>query len=277
MKPTGQQLAEKVTEIAKEYKTSYIWGGLGRPITAQSIQAAINQYSRNETYAVRARNLIGQKKAFYFDCVGLIKAVLWGWKGDSSKSLGGAVYASNGVPDISADQMITKCKGVSTKFSDVQVGELLWCKGHVGIYIGGGLAVESTPKWDGDVQITAVGNIGKKSGYHTRTWTKHGKLPYVDYTKATKPSSTATKKSPAAKLDPAQGYDEAYAKTYTVSAVWLNMRKGAGTTKGIVKTLPKGRKVTCYGYFTKNGSTPWLYVVDQKTGATGYCSMKYLK
>ena len=34
------------------------------------------------------------------------------------------------------------------------------------------------------VQITAVGNIGSKAGYNTRRWTKHGKLPYVDYTGA---------------------------------------------------------------------------------------------
>lgn len=279
MKITGQKLAEKVTEIAKEYKTCYIWGGLGRPITAKSVQQAINQYPKNSTYAAKARDLIGQKKAFYFDCVGLVKAVLWGWNGDANKSCGGAVYASNGVPDISADQMIAKCKGVSTKFSGIQVGELLWCKGHVGIYIGEGLAVECTPKWDGDVQITAVGNIGSKYGYHTRVWTKHGKLPYVTYTKETKPNSTATatKKNPADKLEPAKGYNADYAKTYTVKAVWLNMRKGAGKTKGVVKTLPKGRKVTCYGYYTTSGSTPWLYVVDQKTGATGYCSKKYLK
>lgn len=277
MKMTGHELAEKVTEIAKEYKTCYIWGGLGRPITAKSIQQAINQYSENETYAVRARNLIGQKNAFYFDCVGLVKSVLWGWDGNSGKSLGGAVYASNGVPDVSADMMITKCNDVSTKFSDVQIGELLWCKGHVGIYIGSGLAVECTPKWDGDVQITAVGNIGKKSGYNTRTWTKHGKLPYVTYTKESNTIQTDTKKNQTVKLEPAKAFDAAYAKTYTVSAVWLNMRKGAGATKGIIKTIPKGRKVKCYGYYTKNGSTPWLYVVDQKTGATGYCSKKYLK
>ncbi len=270
---TGQELAKKVTKIAKEYKTCYIWGGLGKPITAQTIQQAINQYPKNNTYAADAQALIGKKKAFYFDCVGLVKAVLWGWKGDSSKSLGGAVYASNGVPDLSADQMIAKCKDVSTNFSGIQIGELLWCKGHVGIYIGEGLAVECTPKWEGGVQITAVGNFGSKYGYHTRIWTKRGKLPYVTYTKA----STTTKKSPTAKLDPAQGFDASYAKTYTVSAVWLNMRKGAGATKGIIKTLPKGRKVKCYGYYTKNGSTPWLYVVDQKTGAVGYCSKKYLK
>ena len=56
-----------------------------------------------------------------------------------------ASYAVNGVPDIGADTMITKCKGVSTNFSNVEVGEALWCSGHIGVYIGGGLAVECSP------------------------------------------------------------------------------------------------------------------------------------
>lgn len=276
MTMTAQELAKKVTKIAKEYKTCYIWGGLGKPITAATIKQAVNQYPKNASYEAKANALAGQKKAFYFDCVGLVKSVLWGWNGNSSKNLGGATYASNGVPDISADQMITKCKEVSTSFSKIEVGELLWCKGHVGIYIGEGLAVECTPKWENGVQITAVCNIGSKYGYKSRVWTKHGKLPYVTYTK-TNTSTTAKKTSSAAKLDAAQAFSESYANTYTVNAVWLNLRKGAGTTKGIVKTLPKGRKVTCFGYYTKNGSTPWLYVKDQKTGAIGFCSKKYLK
>ncbi len=260
-----------MTEIANEYKTSYIWGGIGRPITSDSIQDSINQYSDNNTYAPQARLLIGKKKAFMFDCVGVIKAILWGWSGDSSQYLGGAKYASNGVPDISANQMITKCSNVSTDFSSIQVGELLWCSGHVGIYIGNGLGVECTPKWDGNVQITAVGNIGKKSGYNTRTWTKHGKLPYVTYP-AQAAASTSQKRA-----EDAQSFDDDYSKTYTVTAFALNMRYGAGLTKGIMKTLVKGDKVTCYGYYTKNGSTIWLYVVDRKTGKIGYVSKKYLK
>lgn len=276
MTMTSKQLAQKVTKIAKEYKTCYIWGGLGKPVTAYSIKQAVNQYPKNETYAAKALELAGNRKAYYFDCVGLIKSVLWGWKGDREMSLGGAVYASHGVPDISADQMIAKCSGVTSEFSDIDVGELLWCKGHVGVYIGEGLAVECTPKWDGGVQITAVGNIGSKYGYKTRVWVKHGKLPYVTYTKTSEPSTPKQNTSNSKKLDPAKSFDESYARTYTVKAVWLNMRRGAGMKKGVVKTLPKGRKVTCYGYYTKNGSTPWLFVKDQKTGSIGYCSIKYL-
>ncbi len=116
---------------------------------------------------------------------GAVLGILWGWNGNASKTYGGASYAVNGVPDIGADTMITKCTGVSTTgWANMAVGEAVWLSGHIGIYIGDGLAVECTPKWENKVQITAVGNIGSKAGYNTRTWTKHGKLPYVDYTGA---------------------------------------------------------------------------------------------
>lgn len=82
--------------------------------------------------------------------------------------------------------------------------------------------------------------------------------------------STASKQ----KTDAAKSKSSSYAKTYTVKTS-LNMRLGAGTNKGIIKTLKKGEKVTCYGYYTKNGSTVWLYVQDS-TGTVGFCSKNYL-
>ena len=184
MKMKNTTLVDKAVDIAKNYETTYIWGGIGLPITAATIQRAEKAYSKNTTagYAAAAKKLSGNPKAFYFDCIGLIKAILWGWNGDNSKTYGGAKYASNSVPDIGADATITKCSEVSTKFTNSMVpGEVVWCKGHIGIYIGDGLAVECTPKWQNGVQVTAVGNLGKKSGYNTRYWTKHGKLPWVDY------------------------------------------------------------------------------------------------
>lgn len=118
---------------------------------------------------------------FGFDCVCLIKGILWGWKGDKTLTYGGAIYKANGVPDIGADSMIKQCENVSTDFSNIVAGEAVWLEGHIGIYIGNGLAVECTPKWDNKVQITAVANLGNKSGYHSRRWVKHGKLPWIDY------------------------------------------------------------------------------------------------
>lgn len=180
-KMKSSTFVKKALDIAKNYKTSYIWGGLGRPITEANLQNAIAQYSVNSSYAERARRFLNQNRAFFFDCVGLIKCILWGWCGDASKSRGGAVYGANGVPDTSADGMIAMCTGVSTNFGGVVPGEVVWCKGHIGIYVGDGLAVECTPAWKNGVQVTAVGNIGPVEGYSSRKWTKHGKLPWVTY------------------------------------------------------------------------------------------------
>ena len=175
----------KLIDIARNYKTLYVMGCFGAPMTA----ANKARYTKNHSYNKQAARTKMIKAAsadtFGFDCVNLIKGVLWGWSGDASRTYGGAGYAINGVPDIGADTMITKCTGVSTTgWADMVPGEAVWMPGHIGVYIGDGLAVECSPKWANKVQITAVGNIGKigkKSGYNTRTWTKHGRLPYIDY------------------------------------------------------------------------------------------------
>ena len=54
-------------------------------------------------------------------------------------------------------------------------------KGHCGIYIGDGIVIESTPAWDSGVQKTGLGNTGHSVNGKSRTWTKHGKLPWVEY------------------------------------------------------------------------------------------------
>ena len=184
---TAAAFVAKAIDAAKNHKTLYVMGCFGAPMNATNKA----RYSKNNEYNRRPERqaMINAASAdtFGFDCVCLIKGLLWGWKGDKSKIYGGASYASNGVPDIGADTMITVCSGVSTNFSNIVPGEAVWKSGHIGIYIGDGLAVECTPAWANKVQITAVANIGSKSGYNARTWTKHGKLPYIDYSVTTTP------------------------------------------------------------------------------------------
>ncbi len=164
-------------------KTLYVMGGWGQPLTASNKSRLISGHAYNQRADRKALINAASADTFAFDCVCMIKAILWGFDFDTSKTNGGAVYASNGVPDINADQMINKCTGVSSDFRNIEPGAVVWKTGHIGVYIGDGLAVECTPAWKDRVQVTAVENIGKKSGYESRTWTKHGKLPYVDYTK----------------------------------------------------------------------------------------------
>lgn len=166
---------------AVQNKTLYVSGCFGAPMNEANKTRYMNNNDYNRQAARQKMIQAASADTFGFDCVCLVKGVLWGWDADASKVYGGAVYKSNDVPDIHCDAMINECSDVSTDFSKITPGELLWMKGHCGVYIGEGLGIECTPKWSNDVQITAVGNIGKVNGYNTRTWTKHGKLPYVDY------------------------------------------------------------------------------------------------
>lgn len=180
-KMKNTELAAKATEIAKNYKTLYIMGCFGAPMNDKNKKryTSNNVYNEDETRT----KLINAASAdtFGFDCIGLIKGILWGWNGDLTKTYGGAVYKSGDVPDIGADKMITVCSDVSEDFSHLEIGEAVWMSGHIGIYIGDGLAVECSPKWEDKVQITACNC--KVAGYNTRNWTKHGKMPYVEYVK----------------------------------------------------------------------------------------------
>ena len=119
--------------------------------------------------------------AFFADCCGLIKGVLWGWIGDIHQIYGGADYKANGVPDTNELGLIELCQNVSTDFSHISDGEMVYMKGHCGVYIGNGLVIESTPAWECGVQKSGVANLGVNYLGHNRTWLKHGKLPWVIY------------------------------------------------------------------------------------------------
>lgn len=287
---TATELVAKCKEVVQNYKTLYVLGCFGAPMNTKNKE----RYCRNQAYNKQASRTnkirAASSDTFGFDCVCLIKGLLWGWNGDTSKTYGGASYTSNNVPDIGADQMIKKCKAVSTDFTNIVPGEAVWIEGHIGVYIGDGLAIECTPKWKDGVQITAVHNIAKKSGYNGRKWTKHGKLPYVTYEdpvvpkEPAKTESTSNEKTNAATTskkatDSAKSFLKSLAGTYKVTASSLNVRNGAGVTKKKMVAIPKGTAVKCYGYYTSVLGTKWLYIqfTYDKVTYTGFASSNYLK
>lgn len=181
---TNVEFVQKLKDIATKYKTLYVMGCFGAPMTiANKVRYSNNHIYNRQSDRVKMINA-ATSDTFGFDCVCLIKGVLWGWNGDKNAVYGGASYATRGVPDIDADAMIAKCSNLSTGFSKIEVGEAVWMPGHIGIYIGDGLAVECTPLWENGVQITSCNC--SKLGYNRRNWTKHGKLPYITYVKESK-------------------------------------------------------------------------------------------
>ena len=91
---TNKELVAKCIDIAKNYKTLYVMGCFGAPLTGGNV----TRYCQNHEYN-RAADRTRMIKAaanqsppvFGFDCVCLIKGILWGWNGDASRTYGGAL------------------------------------------------------------------------------------------------------------------------------------------------------------------------------------------
>lgn len=122
---------------------------------------------------------------YLFDCVCLIKSILWGFN-FAIGGHGGAIYLANGVPDVGANRMITLCNNISYDFNNIDIGEVLWLDGHVGIYIGDRLVVEATTAWESKVVMSYVEADGKRTrnNRYVYKWIKHGTLPFINYTNA---------------------------------------------------------------------------------------------
>lgn len=119
-----------------------------------------------------------------FDCIILVKAILWGFSFNKNVAHGGAKYLSNGVPDLGDDTFFDQCcYDKSTDMSSTEKGELVWMDGHIGIYIGNLRVVEATSAWGGGVLITSMDYNGNRSYNYSNLykWKQHGKCKFIDY------------------------------------------------------------------------------------------------
>ena len=179
------EFANIARNIATNYKTLYVLGCFGAPLNSSNKKRYTNNYDYNKRSVRKEKIMKASSDTFGFDCVCLIKGILWGWDGNKNHIYGGADYNISKIkgkcPDYNADQMIKECTNISRNFSNIEIGELVHIPGHIGIYVGDGLIVECTPIWKDGVQLTSLLNIGSKSGYNGRVWNEHGKLKYINY------------------------------------------------------------------------------------------------
>lgn len=144
----------------------YVWGTFGQVLTEETLEAKLEQYPEElgeyEDF-IRA-NWVGKRTA---DCVGLIKGYSW-----YDPESGNINYGTNGMPDVGADQLYANAteKGDISTLPEIP-GLILHTAGHVGIYIGGGYAIEAMGTRYGVVK-TRVAN---------RNWTGWCKNPYITY------------------------------------------------------------------------------------------------
>ena len=132
----------------------------------------------------RYRDDIAKKKVCA-DCVGLIKGYCWtgGGKG-VVESIGtdktfSSKYGANNCPDKSANSMFSYAKGKGCAWGTMDSlpevpGIALRSDGHVGVYVGGGYAVEERGFNYGCVRTRVK----------DRPWTHWYKLPFIHYGEA---------------------------------------------------------------------------------------------
>ena len=174
---TNEQFVAKLLDVLN-YKTKYAKGTFGQNATDSFINQKAKQYPEwySESRIKNLKALPDDTKLF--DCVGLIKGVMWGFPN--------MIYTSNGVKDYSDQSIYDASYDKSSNFANLQVGELLWIQGHVGVAIGDYKAIECTNAWKGTVQITGIGNFNRSfEGLNVRKWTKHAKLPFITYVQPT--------------------------------------------------------------------------------------------
>lgn len=137
-----------------------------------------------------------------------------------------------------------------------------------------------------DAILTKFERPANQSESVQKTRASYGEKYYNEYAKTagstpapdpapTKPATPSAPASKTYKVDYAMSQKSGYSKGKSFKTTdSLNLRTGAGTHKEIIKVLPKGTKVTWYGFYTKyNGAEWYLVAVD---GITGFVSSAYL-
>ena len=160
---TNKEFIQKAQAIC-DHKTLYVMGGYGQKLDETKKTMFIRYYDYNRKAHRKAKITDASNDTLAFDCSGLVKSILWGWPN---------VKYNSGVNDMNANAMRYSVPRVSKDFNNMVPGELLWMQGHVGIYIGNGRVIESTPSWADGVQVTKL--IDRK-------WDCHFKFePYIEY------------------------------------------------------------------------------------------------
>lgn len=144
----------------------YVWGTCGWVLTPQMFASKLGQYPDG---VGKYKNFIEENwlNGRTTDCVGLIKG--YGWLDSNTLEVG---YATNCMPDISADQMyqVAATKGSMSTMPDT-LGLAVWHKGHIGVYIGNGEVIEAMG--------TKYGVV--KTKLQDRNWTAWLEIPYINY------------------------------------------------------------------------------------------------
>lgn len=154
--------------VGQPYWYGTYWNKCTKDLHSRKAKQYPSHYGASRTSRYNADIAAGRTAA---DCVGGIKGAAWGMLGAHAPK-----YASGGVPDKSADGMFAWCKEHGADWGAIKtiperVGVAVRFAGHIGIYAGGGKALE----WRGFAHGMVITNL------KDRPWTHWCELPWVEY------------------------------------------------------------------------------------------------
>ncbi len=160
---TGEMLANWA-EAAQQRGARYWYGTCWYCATRDLLARKKKQYPQHYTptrMATYEKHVAAGEMVC--DCVGLIKGFFWTTNGGTANR-----YRANNCPDTSANGMIALCGKTGTIATLPETrGAVLWKNGHIGVYVGGGEAIEARGFLQGVVRTKVAG----------RGWQKWGLLP----------------------------------------------------------------------------------------------------
>ena len=166
--PAGKNADDLVQYALHAYQEhwGYVWGTFGLVLTESLFEAKLAQYP--DALAGNAdfirQTWVGGRTT---DCVGLIKG--YGWLDAETEEI---VYNTNGMPDITANEMYHAATVSGTIDTIPETpGLAVWHDGHIGVYIGNGEVVEAMGTRYGVVKTKLEG----------ARWTNWLKIPYISY------------------------------------------------------------------------------------------------
>ena len=164
----GKNAADLVRYAIHAYEEhwGYVWGTFGHVLTESLFEAKLAQYP--DALACNAdfirQTWVGGRTT---DCVGLIKG--YGWLDAETEEI---VYNTNGMPDITANEMYHAASVSGTIDTIPETpGLAVWHEGHIGVYIGNGEVIEAMGTRYGVVKTKLEG----------ARWTHWLKIPYISY------------------------------------------------------------------------------------------------
>lgn len=159
--------------------TVYVYGTYGKILTTDIAESKAKQYPSQNTQSRLSGylKLVGNKY-YALDCVGLIKAYLWGGI-DNIKYVSSTDKSANGMYLAASKKGNIDYKTYKHGVPEVQ-GLAVQMNGHIGVYIGNGKVIESTPNTKYAKQSHKLGGVCETK-VTDRKWEHWLYIPYIEY------------------------------------------------------------------------------------------------